>query len=298
MKTSVPEDKRQKLLESYNLATFSFIRGHVRLMQAQIAYYKSSLAIHTLRLPGQPARSEADSEADKAFSHLNAITFQEFEAFTYLTNSIYLIYATTLFDTFITESTRFLLLLFPKALGKKQTVSIEVLLETVSRPQIITDAIEKKVRELGHDSFLNRLSFLRETFGLNIPLSDEDKKELDNLASMRNAIIHDQRVYELTLDDSCSIITKQRACPRQPTPVNSEQFERAEKFYRWITSMVYESIVREVLHCHDDSTVQTNLSILRSEKPKVVLSDDPKTNQPSSNVSTPADNKAPQTFQE
>ncbi len=272
MKTSIPENERPKLLEAYNLATFSFIRGHVRLMQAQLAYFKSTIALYELHKPDQPTRAEDD----KVISTLNAITYPEFEAFQYLTNSTYLVYATTLLDTFITESTRFLLLLFPKALGKKQTVSIEVLLDTMSRSQIITDAIEKKVRELGHDSFLNRLYFLRDTFGLDVHLSAEDVKELDYLSSIRNTIIHDQRVFELALDDSCSVITKQRACSRTPTPVDSEQFNRAEKLYKRVTAVVYESVVRDVLHCGDHPAVQNNLSILRLDKPKDAHSEDSK----------------------
>ena len=136
-------------------------------------------------------------EGNVALERLGSIERSEYEAYCYLANIAYLIYATTLLDTFLSETTRFLLLLFPRALGKKQTVPIEILLDSSSRAHIIESTVAKKVRELGHEGFLGRLSFLREQFGLSMNLSDEDNLGLEHFSGIRNALIHDQRVSGL-----------------------------------------------------------------------------------------------------
>ena len=46
MKTLISEADRTRLLDVYNNAVDSFVMRHIRTLNAQIAYYKTSLALY------------------------------------------------------------------------------------------------------------------------------------------------------------------------------------------------------------------------------------------------------------
>lgn len=259
MNTAVPIHERSRLFDAYNRAVKSFVLGHTRMLNAQIAHYKLSLALCELHLEGE---TDAKRDCGVIATRLRTVTYEEYDAYGYLTNTSYIVYATTLLDTFLTETTRFLLLLFPKTLGKKQTVPLDIVLESTSRAKIIEDAVGKKVRELGHTGFLERLAFLREQFGLLINLSDQDIKELSHFSGIRNTVVHDQRVFELLLDDSCSVVAKLHVCPQHPTPIASKDYKHAEQVYKHVISKVYRAVVSDVLHMADNQQACDLLQLL------------------------------------
>jgi hypothetical protein len=111
-------------LQIYNATVVSYILGVIRLLKARLAYNKASLALAALHAKSECGAAEGDKVND-VVEMLRDITYPEFDSFCYLTEASYLIYGTTLFDTFLTETTRFLLLRFPHAMGKNKSFRLK-----------------------------------------------------------------------------------------------------------------------------------------------------------------------------
>jgi len=91
------------------------------------------------------------------------------DSHTYVTDLSHLIYATSLLDTFLSETTLFLFLLHPLSMGKNQQVPLRMVIEASSRNETLTQAARARTREISYLPFLGRLQFLRDTFGLRLP---------------------------------------------------------------------------------------------------------------------------------
>src|SRR5258707_2024871 len=101
-------------LESYLTVAFSFVQGLLRLTRAKAAHFRLLSAISSFRESGCVG---LDSPGRGALSHLAKIEYASFDSYKYVTDLSHLIYATSLLDTFLSETTLFLFLLHPLSMG-------------------------------------------------------------------------------------------------------------------------------------------------------------------------------------
>jgi len=242
----------------YHTLAKSMVLGFARL-------YGTRLSSNTFRitvLKHHEGKKEGVTSEFAVDSGISDISSQEYEAFCYVSNISLLVYATTLLDTFISETTNFLIMRHPEILINEITVVFEDILAAHSKAALLTDTISNKVRFISFRSFLDRIEYLRKKFGLDIKLKDDTIEALTHFSDLRNVIIHDQSVFELELDDKMSLVIKQKKCPIHPTPIRDEDLLKAWTAYRTIIKKIYLSIVSQVLKCEDSPKIKEVLELL------------------------------------
>ena len=238
---AVEEDPAVKAYESLAV---SFIQGLIRIWGAEAASARlvcACMAFH------QPGHVPVEGKAAQVFDHLARIEYRSFDAFQYVTNVSHLIYATTLLDTFLTDTTCFLFLLFPHSMGKDQQLPLRVLIDASSRNDALTKAAISRAREISYLSFEARIEFLVQTFGLHLSLTKEDVAVLNHYAGIRNVAVHDQGIYELHLDENGRPFSSRKTCPRHPTRIKGEELEMAIHLYDKVGRSVGDAVFRQVL---------------------------------------------------
>lgn len=245
----------------YHTLAKSMVLGFARL-------YGTRLASNTFRitvLKHLVAKKEGVTSEFAVDSGIDDISSQEYDAFCYVSNISLLVYATTLLDTFLSETTKFLIMRHPKILINETTVVFGDILAAPSKAALLTDTISNKVRGMSFRSFLDRIEYLRKTFGLEIKLEDDTIEALTHFSDLRNVIVHDQSVFELELDDQMSLVLKQKTCPLHPTPIQDEDLYKAWTAYRAVIKQIYLSIVSQVLKCAERPEINEVLTVLDKE---------------------------------
>ena len=242
---------------------FSFLAGMLRLNETELAILRSLIAIRTLNTASPPVSTENTDPRLAEIVESLRMRYSTFDSYGYVTTASLLVYATALFDTFLTDTTTFLFTLHPAALGANNTVSVHDLLNTASKFEAVNNAIRRRVRSLSFELFLERLRFLDRTFRLSLKISEQERAALTEFSSLRNTVVHDQGWYAIQLDSRGQVSVTQKTCPRHPTPVTTTQYQSALGIYRHITGKVFCCVMERVLKAGDHpgySDIQGSLS--------------------------------------
>src|ERR1035437_987831 len=234
-------------LAGYEVVVYSFGLGLYRLWSAEAAAARLYCALLSFRSAGaDPPDWEGHPYRD-ALENLAKIPYSSYDAAGYVTNVSHLVYATTLFDTFLTETTLFLFLLHPKSIGQNQQVTLQTVITSSSLNGLITQAAIKRTRELSYLSFQARLHFLGESFGLRFKLDANTIEAVKRYTLLRNSSVHDQGVFDIRLDEVGKIVWQQKACTLHPTPVSGEDVQRAIEVYNEVFQIVANEVFARVL---------------------------------------------------
>ncbi len=243
-------------LKSYLDVAYSFTQGLLRIWGAEAAFARLMCALTEFRSSG---RAGLDGPASAVLQHLDRIPYSSYDALAYVTNVSHLVYATTLLDTFLSDTTLFLFLLIPHSMGKNQQVPLSTVIQAASKNEALTQAALARSREIGYLPFSGRLQFLRETFGLSLDIDAEAAQALDHYPSVRNTAVHDQGVFKLLLDDNGIVTSKQKTCPLHPTKVTGDDVHKAIHAYETVVRTVAASVFKQVLKQADHPAVQQYL---------------------------------------
>lgn len=236
---------RENALKSYTALASSYVLGLIRLLEAQIAAYKARVSLSRIHQTSA-WESPADEELQGILEPLRSVTYRQYDAFCYLTELSYLIYGTTLLDSFLSDTTKLLFLLFPASMGSDVSVKLDAVISAKSREELIGTMATKKVRELSFLGFMHRVEFLNETFGLKVGLDATTVQAIEHYSSLRNVVVHDQSVFDVTLESGGGVVASQKSCPRHPTPLKSDDLEGAERAYKEVVKAVCEAVVTHV----------------------------------------------------
>jgi hypothetical protein len=231
-------------VQTYGAVFHTFLVGYLRFYRAEAAGARLMLA-HTLYRSQQ--LEITDSPFASVFSVMEHIPRESFESLDYVTNVSHLVYATSLLDTFLTETTMFLFLLIPESMGKNQQVPLKTLIEAQSRSAAITLAAAVRAREISYKSFDDRIQFLRDAFGLAVVLDDECEKELQHYSGIRNSAVHDQGIFELRLDDTGQVTHHLKTCKIHPTQLTGKDPFDAAKVYEKVCNTVARAVFVQIL---------------------------------------------------
>lgn len=245
--TGNPNIKRDKdTIATYVAICRTFLDGIVRVVEAQVAF--TSLMRSFAAYRAKTVKAEMDDEVlAEILAGFDKVSLDQFWAAQYVNAISTLVYMASLFDTFLNESTIFLFLLIPDAMGKSYQVPLKSLIDGRSRGSILTEVAKQRAREVSYISFKDRLSFLHDTFGLPIVLNDKTVGALDYFSNLRNTAVHDQGFLALTLDDSGCIKNTLRASPQFPSEVVPEDFDNSMRTFRFIALTVANDIFVNIL---------------------------------------------------
>lgn len=241
-----PINRDEKSIQTYVAVCRGFMGGIIRLIKAEYAFHCMMNALTNYRIRN-PKYEGDDSEIAEIHALLNKTTIDEFWAAEYVTCVTDLIYATSLFDTFVNETTIFLFLLIPDALGETHTVALRSLLDGNSPTSILTEIAKTRAREISFKSFLERLEILKKKFGLPFALSDTVKSDLEKYSELRNRAVHDQGFLALSLDGSGHVAYSSRASEDFPTEITFDEADKAQRVYQYVALTVAKDVLEHVL---------------------------------------------------
>ncbi len=237
---------------TYTRIADSFLLGMMGVWKARIVSTSLSLLLFEYRA----SKSEIDNEVRsastaKVLRYLELLSLDEYLGFENVTNASYFVYVMALFDSFLSDTTKFLLLLKPEALGQECKVPLSAVLAARSRSAIITDEVIRRVKKIGYQSFSTRLEFLENRFAFQLGLSSEVIAGLERFADLRNAVVHDLGTLSLSLDADQELVVELRSCPLHPASVERNIVLEAAESFLQISSALHVQVMDSVLNAAD-----------------------------------------------
>jgi len=251
---SLPDVDSCESSDVYGRIVASFHLGHLRFWRAEAA--AARLIVALLEFRAQPRTDFTSHTYRSVLENLAKIPYDSYDALAYVTNVSHLVYATTLLDSFLSDTTLFLLLKFPRVMGEKRHVLLGSILQGSSIHSVITKEATSKTRETSFLPFPARVQFLREAFGLRVSLEPETLTALGHYPSIRNAAVHDQGIFELMLDNNGKVVSRQKTCPRHPTPVTADDVERSMECYTVVAGSIARAVFSQVLKVGDHPSLE------------------------------------------
>lgn len=190
---------------------------------------------------------------------------RDLDDYSYVADVSTLVYATTVFDTYLQDIIELLLFMHPAAVGRSQTVDFSQLLAAQSKTAVVEATIRTKVRALGFETFSERLAFLRRQFGLKIAISEGAAEQLKHFADVRNTIVHDQGYFDLRFTDDGKVGMVQRSCARHPTPATQADTKGAIRAYSTAAFVIATEVAASVLKTALPETLATAFTSLSTE---------------------------------
>lgn len=209
-----PDHRDRGLIRTYSCVAESFLRGIVRLYQARIVFKGHEaflIGLHTKQVDLSGIGDEA-----KRLLDMCRVSYAEYDSYSYLVEASMFVYGTTLFDTFLSDTTRFLYLANLDQLAEK---GVQVPLREVvakSRAAIINETVSAKSRKLASRPFSQRIETLDKRFRLKLTIPDATRRTLEHFSSIRNSFIHDQAVYDVTMNEDGEVQARRKTCPLHP----------------------------------------------------------------------------------
>jgi hypothetical protein len=262
--TSKPDNNHtvDTAMKSYLAVTSSFVHGLACFWGAEAASSRLMCALAVFHAIGKPG---LDGPAAEVLGHLDRIPYSSYDALAYVTNISHLVYATSLLDTFLADTTLFLFLNFPQSMGKNQQVSLRTIIEATSKNEALTQTAMARSREISYLAFTDRIQFLRETYGLNIEIDEETSEALIHYPTVRNVAVHDQGIYRLFLDEHGKVASEQKTCSLHPTNITGDDVYKAFKAYEKVVKAVAASMFNQVLKQVDHPLVKELLKSPRKD---------------------------------
>jgi hypothetical protein len=249
----------------YTRIADSFLLGMMGVWKARIV--SSTLTI--LLFAYRASKSEIDKEVPSASTakllhELEHLSLDEYLGYENVTNASHFVYVMALFDSFLSDTTKFLLLLKPEALGQECKVPLGAVLAANSRSAFITDEVIRRVKKIGFQPFSTRLEFLEKRFAFQLGLGPEVTASLERLADQRNALVHDLGALSLSLDADQKLVVETRSCPLHPAPVERKVVLEAAEAFLNISSTLHAHVMGSVLNAADTEEFTRTLRIFKS----------------------------------
>lgn len=109
-----------------------------------------------------------------------------------------LVTAITLFDTFLSDVTRFLLLVYPQSISD-QKIKLHQILDLTSVAEVIDEVVARKVRGISYKkNYKDRIKFLENTFKIDASNLSDKIDLLKQYVELRNSIVHDVSLFRYT----------------------------------------------------------------------------------------------------
>ena len=244
---TVDTDRASKTFKTYHEISLAYVMGFRKTTLARAGQLTLEIALLALRNGSVPPRLSWPEDWRKVLEELHSVTYDEYDSFKYVGNFGHLVFATTLLDSFLTDTTRFIFLMLPASIGKAQGITVSDIVAAKSTEELLRAAVEKRVRDVSYRSFCDRVQYLNEQYGLEVSLSPDVASDLEHFSGVRNVMIHDQAFYDLRVARDGSVLLEQHSCSVHPRPVDGVQIGRAVAAYMTVVLGVASAVFRHLL---------------------------------------------------
>ncbi|WP_123647237.1 hypothetical protein [Lysobacter enzymogenes] len=231
-------EKFETLLQSVLFRTLERARSDATLFRLFAAHAEAACLISTGIKTDDPRFQSLLDSHSKVVPGGVALADQE-----YSRDAI--IVCATIFDSFLTDLTRFLLLLRPTAIPKDRQIRFGDVIQSTSLSALITESVAKYCHELSYKSFQHRIDFLHEKFGFPMEEIQEDIAECARIADLRNRLVHVVSRFSYSSGDGTgSVQVIQQELPKVTPEIASEAMISTEKAIYKLADLVSQSIFK------------------------------------------------------
>jgi hypothetical protein len=232
----------------YTRVAESFVAGMPGVWKARVVSNTAGILVMTYQAACAELRSgQWTPPIAGLLEDLESVSLDIYSGFTDVTDASHFIYATALFDSFLSESTKFLLLLQPEKLGEDCKVSLGAVLGAKSRSDIINSEVLRRVKNLGFQPMPNRLEFLQRRFGLDPLVNPSMAEPLQDFVTQRNRLVHDLGTFALAVGENRELLLRARACPFHPAQLDIGDMWEAARLYLTVGFNLYKAVMGSVL---------------------------------------------------
>jgi len=212
----------------------------------------------------------SDNQGEVLVGDYGQMALEDIKLFESVYSQNMLIAGITLFDTFLSDITRFLLLVRPKSIPKDYQVRFHDILKESSVASIITNVVEKTVRTRSYESFRKRIKYLRDTFGIDTSSLSSAIDKLERFERLRNSTVHDVSEFRYSADEQPGEL-KVDPKPHQVTDWGTASksmvacVEMIQALVTQISKQVFNTEIDESLSDYIDRFLQTLRADLQLE---------------------------------
>jgi len=118
----------------------------------------------------------------------------------------------SIFDSFLSDLTRFLLLMHPNAIPKDRQVKISEIVTQSNLSNVLDSIVNRYVHELSYRNVTERIQYLSQTFGIDLSKSSDQIAQVQEYAELRNRLIHDTSLFRYRMStNSDKLLVSQRS---------------------------------------------------------------------------------------
>jgi len=235
--------------------------GQARLTQARLELAVPAAAVLMPKV-GVDIVEQLPDDLRQSLDEVAKIEKAEYLDWSYVACVSFLVYYTTLFDTFLQDTIEFLLCAHPGAMSD-YPVPFGQVVKSAARHEVLNAALKTKVREIGFMSFSERLRWLQKRFGVRVALDDPTREELAKCSEARNVAVHDQGWFEFCFSEDGTVAASQTGCPLHPNKLTWEDASAAKRTFGVVVAELAEAVYSQVLNCELPDSVRGTLEVLR-----------------------------------
>ena len=127
------------------------------------------------------------------------------EKYPRLINSLLLVYLAALFDAFVSDTVRAIMLYRPEVIRSSKQLTYEDILRFDNFSALLSSMIEREIVDFTYKSFKDQSNFIEDKFGIDIGNSGIKTDEICEILATRNLLIHNKgivnKIYKDTVPD-------------------------------------------------------------------------------------------------
>lgn len=163
--------------------------------QSRLSVLHLQVQIHQLQHP-----EDEFIKRDDVVSTLNQLDKERMDTYHQFGAEMELIYATSSFDTFLSDVTRVCIMSLPRLFLKSKSIAVSYVLGP-NLVETLNQAVNELLREISRKSFQERISYLSDKLGVKFQIPEGDLAVLREWSQVRNALMHDRSITELRFSD-------------------------------------------------------------------------------------------------
>lgn len=183
--------KRQQHYSHFETIVISVMLRMYQLSAANATLFRLFTAQAEYRLKELENDLCTNKGCQSVFSHHKLIDKERLEILEAAYSRNVVITTISMFDSFLSDLTRFLLIIHPDAISKERQVKVGEILACSNFSGVLDTIIGKYVHELAYKSIRDRIQYLNQVFGIDISAFSDQLEKLQKYADLRNLLIHD-----------------------------------------------------------------------------------------------------------
>ncbi len=235
---SVLESNKKDLL-SILTQEASFSQGMSNLAGARHMHWHNIVVFDTLV---KQCAEDPNSVEQSIRENISQIKPDQIECYKYISDCAHLIYIISVFDSLLSDVTRFLIMRHPRTIKESINANYDQIFAATSLASLRNTVIDAKVRTLSYESFKDRIKVIKKMFGIKPDISTQDLADLEKISELRNDLAHGQSFCRFTLEENNAIKSELISLDAQRMRINDEIIKKAFDVIDRISKAIHKAV--------------------------------------------------------